>query len=252
MIQWCTASDVDARFNLGLQGTLGSLDGLTLIISINSIPKTLGITATVNATDQTTFLATLNTFFTGATFTVDYFGHLVITEGVLPLVMGNGTANSILGLTNLTPDTQTSTNALNSQMFGSIPADSVWTNACITECIGDANSLVSTRLRSRYALPPSITNVPYDLKQVATYIAAYNLQIWRGFSPNTAQDIDNVYTKRYEWALEELKRYSEDEIHPELTLTDKAIPYFIVEQTGTMLGTAGLSSLTTSSNRGYN
>jgi hypothetical protein len=248
-IQWCTLENIESMYHMGLTSVPGSIDGLTLILTINSVSKTLSFAALGNAQDQATFIATCNSFFTGVTFTVDYFNCLKMSPGTNTLVVGAGTANSLLGFS--PGGAYLGLNALTIQMFGYVGGDPEFSSSAKLQAIAVAGSIVESRLRTRYTMPSSLSYIPPDLMICAAKIAGYLLQIYRGFAPSSAAGIDNIYKVDYEWALNELHEYSHNRIHPDLVLTEKAIPSFSYETTGTMLGTCGFGSGVSSSDRGY-
>ena len=96
-----------------LYGPTGTLNGLTLILTVNGVPHTLTFSAPVNPTNipyQTitvlnpplSMLQIINNAFPALTATLNGSNHLVLTDKVLgatqTIVVGAGTANTALGL----------------------------------------------------------------------------------------------------------------------------------------------------------
>jgi phage gp36-like protein len=246
---WCTPQQIDNKYNLGVAPSVGSLDGMTLTLTIDTVSKTLTLSCATNALDQTALISACNAYFTPVSFDVNYDNALVMSAGDADVIIGSGTANSIFGLlpgTNLV-----GTNALASTMFGIQAASSYYTQGAIDQAISSAGAMIESYLRRRYEIPETIEVVPFDLVLLATMIAGYYLQVFRGYSPKSANDIDNLYYKDYLWALQELDAYGSNRIHPNLTLTERSIPVFVGDTTRTMLGIAGSSSYVSSRGRGY-
>ena len=86
-----------------LYGPAGTLNGLTVILTVNGVVATLTLAGAGNAVTLASFLSTLAKTWPGASFTVNASGHLVITDlsagSTFSIIVGAGTANTLLGLT---------------------------------------------------------------------------------------------------------------------------------------------------------
>lgn len=260
-IQWCTAADIDAIYNLGVStsGQIGTLDGKTFVLTVDAVTSTLPLSCSGNAATQTTFMAALDAQWPGLTFTINPLGQLYIDPSVHTVTIGAGTANDILGfVAGLLSGPVPGTNSLSYLMFGTtIPLDTFWATSAgqlaITSAISLSGSVVESRLRTRYFIPNTLAYIPQDLKICAAIIAGYQLLINRGYNPNNiSTDIDAVYKERYDWAIQELHNYSTNRIHPDLQLIDYGIPQnWAQPQNGTFLGVAGMASQQLGQTRGY-
>lgn len=86
----------------GGNGGAGTLNGLTLILTVNTVLKTLTLNAQTNAFSLAALLQAINMAWPGLTATVNGSGFLVLTDNnkgsVFTIVVGAGTANTLLGL----------------------------------------------------------------------------------------------------------------------------------------------------------
>jgi hypothetical protein len=106
-LTYATTATVTGSANIssgGLYGTGGSLNGETIILTVNGVgPTTLTLSGTSSSANETNLLAAINTTFPGLTATVNGSNFLVLTDntpgstGVI--IVGAGTANTNLGLT---------------------------------------------------------------------------------------------------------------------------------------------------------
>jgi hypothetical protein len=86
----------------GGNGGAGTLNGLTLILTVNTVAKTLTLNAQTNAFSLAALLQAINVAWPGLAATVNSSGYLVLTDlkkgSVFTIVVGAGTANTLLGL----------------------------------------------------------------------------------------------------------------------------------------------------------
>jgi len=87
----------------GGNGGAGTLNGLTLMLTVNTVAKTLTLNAQTNAFSLAALLQAINVAWPGLTATVNSSGYLVLTNknkgSVFTIaVFGAGTANTLLGL----------------------------------------------------------------------------------------------------------------------------------------------------------
>lgn len=89
----------------GLYGGVGSLDGKSIILTVNGVgPTTLNLVGTTNAVSEAALLAAINVAYPGLTATADAITHfLTLTDNLSgsthAILVGAGTANGTLGLT---------------------------------------------------------------------------------------------------------------------------------------------------------
>jgi len=255
MIQWCQASDIDNLYNLGLTSKVGQLDGLILDLTIDGVEQTLTFSANGNANTQAIFLSTLASTYPQLIFTtISYVSNLqvVINPNSHTVVINANTANALLGLTAGPMVSNVTTNAMVSTWFGNSPADPEWDINAINAAIVYAGNLIEVNLRTRYVLPTTISNIPADLVTIAVKIAGYRLLHWRGMNSNSRNtDIDAFYKQDHDEAIQEIKDYANNKIHPELLQLEQVYPNFIEPSEGTYLGICGNASKVKGYGRGY-
>jgi hypothetical protein len=97
------STNINAASLYGGNGGAGSLNGLTLILTVNTVLKTLTLSAQGNAFSKAALLAAIAKAWSGVTPSVNSSGNLVLTNmrsgTVMTIVVGAGTANAALGLT---------------------------------------------------------------------------------------------------------------------------------------------------------
>ncbi len=248
-IIWVTDQDIDNKYNFGVSDTYGSLHGLDFVMTIDGETKTVTFDCSANALNQTTLINALNAEFVGAVFSVNFNNSLIIDQGTTVCVIGSGTSNAVFGFS--TGTNLVSSNAIISDFFGITPSSAYWKRGAIDFAKASAGAMVESYLRRRYEIPATLDPVPQDLKLIATIIAGYNLQVYRGFNPKTADNIDNFYYKEYEWALSELDAYGSSKIHPNLAIEDRFIPIYTGNRVGTYISSGGIPSGLEGSGRGY-
>jgi len=167
--------------------------------------------------------------------------------------ISNGTAyagtewfcNTTIGIDTI--DTNAQSWILRQQMTGANDYGLVPSSVVLTH-ISDASAIIDAALASRYAMPVNLSQVPSDIIMICAAIAGYNLLIFTGLNPGGAAD--DVYSQRFLWAKARLESLQNDEEHPQLALTDAAIPAPATQWSGSLVGSGGVITYPSNMGRG--